>query len=165
MTKLDDFDFIPATASNPTGHKFRILSSNTLYTATEADTDSLIAASQWVAPVLNPSTGVYEATEFNFSMPAGNQYLYLIWDLRIVSSQTLCYCAPGDTVNDVCCNCTTSCNSVFMGPVSPTQIAACTTDVDSPQKGNTNIFSFLGASSVPTLGDVVFNTTTCTYQS
>ena len=81
--------------------------------------------------------------------------------MRLVSSQTVCFCDTGDTINDVCCNCTTSCHNVFIGPYSPTQVAACTTDVDSPQKGDTNVFSFLGNSGIPTLGDVVYQSDDC----
>ena len=152
---IDDFDFDPST------HKFRILSSNTLYTNSAADIDLLLTASSEITPISNPSTDVYQATESSFNIPDANQYLYLVWDLRLVSSQDVCYCAPIDSVNDVCCNCTTVCRNVFMGPVSRTQAGACLTDIDTPQKGNTNVFSFSGNFGIPTVGDIVYQTNDC----
>ena len=152
---VDDFDF------DPSMHKFRILSSNTLYTNSAADIDLLLTASSEITPISNPSTDVYQATENSFNIPDANQYLYLVWDLRLVSSQDVCYCAPIDSVNDVCCNCTTVCRNVFMGPVSRTQAGACLTDIDTPQKGNTNVFSFSGNFGIPTVGDIVYQTNDC----
>ena len=152
---IDDFNFDPAM------HKFKILSSNTLYSNSASDVDALIIASSEVTPISNPSTDTYQATQSAFSIPDGNQYLYLIWDLRSVSSQNVCYCAPADSIDDVCCNCTTGCKNVFIGPFAPTQLDACATDVTTPQKGDTNIFSFIGNLSIPTVGDIVYQTNNC----
>ena len=80
----DDFSF------NPTLHKFRILSSNTLYTNTVADITSLLAAASEIVPITNPSTAIFQATETAFAMP-GNDYLYLVWDFRNVTQDQLCY--------------------------------------------------------------------------
>jgi len=152
---IDDFNFDPAM------HKFKILSSNTLYSNSASDVDALIIASSEVTPISNPTTDTYQATQSAFSIPDGNQYLYLIWDLRSVSSQDVCYCAPADSIDDVCCNCTTGCKNVFIGPFAPTQLDVCATDVTTPQKGDTNIFSFIGNLSIPTVGDIVYQTNNC----
>ena len=151
----DTFDF------DPNYHKFRILSSPTEYTDSAADIQALITASSIVSPISNPSTGVYQATETALSMPTANEYLYLIWDLRLVSSQEVCYCTAGDTVQDVCCTCTLPCKNVFIGPRRESSTAVCTTDVTTPQVGNNNVFSFLGNNSIPTIGDVVYATNDC----
>jgi len=152
---IDDFIF------NPEMHKFKILSSNTLYSNSATDVDSLIIASSEVTPITNPTTDVYQAIESSFNIPDANQYLYLIWDLRSVSSQNVCYCPKLDAVDDVCCNCNIFCKNVFIGPRASTQTNACLTDIDTPQKGDTNRFSFIGNLSIPTVGDIVYQTNNC----
>ena len=152
----DTFDF------NPNYHKFRILSSNTEYLNTAADLQSLLSASSEVSPISNPAPDIYEATETTFSIPDVNNYLYLIWDLRLISSQEVCHCDdPADTIQDVCCTCVVPCKNIFMGPYRDTAQAACTTDVTSPQEGNINVFSFSGNGSIPTIADVVYSTNNC----
>ena len=83
---IDTFDF------NPAIHKFRILSSNTLYSNTAVDLQALLTASTIVGGgvITNPSVGEYQAIEPAFNMPIGNQYLYLIWDLRLIGSMNIC---------------------------------------------------------------------------
>ena len=162
----DTFNFIPANAStNPNAHKLRILSSNTDYSTNNynaAEIAAMVGASTWAAPVVSTqSNTVHEASLTNFSIPAGNQYLYLIWDFRLVTTQIVCKCATTDPIYDLCCNCTLSCKTVLLGPVAATQAAVCVTDVDSPQKGSTNRFSFLGNASIPSVGDVVYDSLTC----
>tara|TARA_A100001201_G_scaffold24304_1_gene27525 strand:+ start:200 stop:5632 length:5433 start_codon:yes stop_codon:yes gene_type:complete len=153
---IDDFDF------NPSKHRFRILSSNTQYTNSVADIDALLAASTTVGPISNPVANTFEATEVAMSIPDGNLYLYLIWDLRLVSSQTVCYCSAGSTADDVCCTCTTVCKNVYIGPQCTTQAQACTTDVDTPGKFERPFeVTFSGNSSIPTIGDIVYATLNC----
>ena len=153
---IDDFDF------NPSKHRFRILSSNTQYTNSVADIDALLAASTTVGPISNPVANTFEATEVAMSIPDGNLYLYLIWDLRLVSSQTVCYCPAGSTADDVCCTCTTVCKNVYIGPQCTTQAQACTTDVDTPGKFERPFeVTFSGNSSIPTIGDIVYATLNC----
>ena len=52
-----------------------------LYQNTAADISSFATATN-VAPIVNPSTNIFEATVTAFNIPSGNQYLYLVWDLR-----------------------------------------------------------------------------------
>jgi len=150
----DTFDF------NPTYHTFRILSSNTLYNNNTAEVNSLIAASSIIAPVSNPSTGVNQATATNFSMPDANLYLYLIWDFTQITKQEVCFCTAPSNIEEVCCTCTGICKNIFIGPNTESIDQACTTDVDSPQVGSNNV-SFLGNGSIPTIGDIVYNTDNC----
>ena len=65
----DSFDFVP------TLHKFRILSSNTLYNDTAADINALCAASTVLSPIANPSPPVFQSTYASFPMPPANDYL------------------------------------------------------------------------------------------
>tara|TARA_R110002020_G_scaffold325199_2_gene540837 strand:- start:215 stop:3235 length:3021 start_codon:yes stop_codon:yes gene_type:complete len=141
----DNFDFVP------TLHKFRILSSNTLYNDTVPDISSLCAASTIIAPINNPLTSVYESTYASFPIPGGNDYLYLIWDLRNIISDELCYSAV--SLDDVCCNCTTACSRCWFSPGQISQIQACAVDTNSFGSAQIN---FTGAGPIPVLGDIVY---------
>ena len=144
----DTFDFDPLL------HRFRILSSNTFYNPTSAsDIASLVTASSLVTPIGEAPTGTYSATETAMSIPIGNQYLYLIWDLRQITPQQVCYCPTTDTLIDVCCNCVQVCKPTFMGPKCSSFAQACTTDVDSP--GHVVGANFFGNAGIPSVGDVV----------
>ena len=77
-------------------NSFKYLSSNTLY-----DVPTLIPLLNTITPIVNPSTGVYQATIENLAY--SGQYLYLVWDLRISQSVFLCYSEVNEY--DVCCNC------------------------------------------------------------
>ena len=140
----DDFSF------NPTLHKFRILSSNTLYTNTVADITSLLAAASEIVPITNPSTAIFQATETAFAMP-GNDYLYLVWDFRNVTQDQLCYSAV--SADDACCNCTTACNRCWFSPVQSSQPSACAVDTNS---FGSNQITFTGAGPIPVIGDIVY---------
>ncbi len=152
---IDTFDF------DPNIHKFRILSSNTLYEDTEADLNALLTASSLVGGgvITSPAPGEYQGVETAFSIPQSNQYLYLIWDLRLFSSQIVCYCQTTDEANDVCCNCEVDCKNAYFGPQCTSVEMVCTTDVDSP--GNLGIKSYNGNLGIPTIGDIVYNTSNC----
>ena len=152
---IDDFDF------DPDRHKFRILSSNTLYEDTEADLSALLTASSLVGGgvITSPAPNEYQGVETAFSIPQSNQYLYLIWDLRLISSQIVCYCQTTDEPNDVCCECTVACRNSYFGPQSNSIGMVCTTDVDSP--GNLGLKSYNGNGGTPTVGDIVYNTRNC----
>ncbi len=152
----DNFDFDPAL------HSFKILSSSTLYSNSAADIASLLAASSVVSgPVTNPSTGVFQATEPAFNMPAVNDYLYLIWDLRMITSQSVCYCTGGSTIEEACCTCTPPCNTCYFGPQTQNATQVCATDTNSPL--SLGLKSFSGAYSTPTIGDICYmdSTNTC----
>lgn len=141
----DSFDFVP------TLHKFRILSSNTLYNDTATDINALCAASTVLAPIANPSPPVFQSTYASFPMPPANDYLYLIWDFRNVTSDELCYSAV--SVNDVCCNCTTACGRCFLGPRQNTSTQACSTDTNS---FGSDQYYFTGSGPIPVVGDIVY---------
>ena len=151
---VDNFNFEPSM------HKFRILSSNTLYNDTPAEMQNLLVASSIVSgPITSPSAGEYQAIEPNFNMPIGNQYLYLIWDLRLISAGMICHCSLPSSPEEVCCNCTVTCNNVYFGPLSASQATACNTEVDSP--GNIGALGFQGNGGLPTIGSIVYNNTSC----
>lgn len=156
---IDTFDF------NPAIHKFRILSSNTLYSNTAVDLQALLTASTIVGGgvITNPSVGEYQSIEPAFNMPIGNQYLYLIWDLRLIGSMNICYCSSPSTASEVCCDCTVICNTAFFGPYNGSTAAACSTDVDSP--GALGIQGFYGNGSIPSIGDVCYADQTCSIGS
>ena len=150
----DTFDF------NPSLHKFRILSSNTLYNANPTDIQNLLLASSIVSgPITSPTTGEYKAIEPAFSMPLGNQYLYLIWDLRLISSGTLCYCTNPSAAVEVCCDCQVTCDNVYLGPVTASSAQACQTTVATP--GNQGQVGFQGNGGLPVTGNIVFSNPTC----
>ena len=152
---IDTFDF------NPDIHKFRILSSNTLYEDTDADLSALLTASSLVGGgvITSPAPNEYQGVETGFFLSDFNQYLYLIWDLRLISSQIVCYCQTTDEANDVCCECEVACRNVYLGPRSNSVGMVCTTDVDSP--GNLGTRSYNGNGGLPTIGDIVYNTNNC----
>ena len=92
-------------------------------------------------------------------MPLGNQYLYLIWDLRLISSGTLCYCTNPSSAVEVCCDCQVTCDNVYLGPVTASSAQACQTTVSTP--GNQGQVGFQGNGGLPTVGNIVFSNPTC----
>ena len=151
---IDNFDF------DPSMHKFRILSSNTPYNNTPVEINNLLLASSVVSGgITSPSPGDYQATEPSFSMPLGNEYLYLIWDFRLISSATLCYCTDPSSAEEVCCECNIPCDLAYFGPQVPTAPQACYTEVNSP--ANLGQLGFLGNGGLPTIGNIVYNQDTC----
>lgn len=147
---LDNFNFNLAT------NKFKILSSNVLYENTAADITSLLATATDVTPIVNPSTNIFEATATAFNIPSGNQYLYLVWDLRDIIYNKLCYSAT--SADDVCCDCTEDCNTAFFSPSEFTQNQACAMNTDS---FGAQQYAFTSNSSIPVLGDTVYANTNC----
>ena len=147
----DTFDFDPAI------HTLRWLSSNTLYPNNPVGANNLLAASTNVGPISNPSSGIYRATINNASLPVGNQYLYLVWDLRRITSTPLCYCAG--SAADACCECVWPCEpNCWFGPLTPTQSAACTTDTDTVGAAQ---YSFNGSGIIPVIADVCYANLDC----
>jgi len=147
----DTFNFDPAI------HKLRWLSSNTVYPNNPTGATNVLAATTSVVPITNPSAGLYEATIINASLPIGNQYLYLVWDLRRVTSTTLCYCAG--TAAEACCECIWPCEpNCWFGPQTPSQSMACTTDTNS---GGAAQYSFNGTGLIPVQADVVYDNLNC----
>jgi uncharacterized protein (TIGR02145 family) len=69
-------------------NNFKYLVSDTLYS--ESDIDLLKYELDVAIPVLNPSTGNYEAS-FTYDNPNRYKYLYLVWDYMISTPLDLCY--------------------------------------------------------------------------
>lgn len=150
----DNFNF------DPNIHKLKILSSNTLYTNSTADINALLAASSVAGGGVytNPSAGIFQATETAFSMPLGNQYVYLVWEFVFENSQTVCYCDT--SAIDACCDCTLPCETAYFSETTGSQAQVCSVDTDGP--GNLGQLGFNGSGSIPTIGDIVFNSSDCT---
>ena len=149
----DNFNFDPLI------HKLKILSSPTLYTNSIADINSLLATATQVngGVYINPSTGIWQATETAFSMPLANEYLYLVWEFVFENSQTVCYCST--SAIDACCDCEVLCKTAYFSPETSSIPQACSVDSNSP--GNLGQLGFNGVGSIPTIGDVVFGSSNC----
>tara|TARA_R110000744_G_scaffold79823_1_gene156634 strand:+ start:282 stop:5471 length:5190 start_codon:yes stop_codon:yes gene_type:complete len=149
----DNFTF------DPTNHKLKILSSNTLYNNTTADIASLLATSSLVGGGVytNPSAGINQATELAFNMPVGNQYLYLIWEFSIIGTQFVCYCSTNAV--DVCCDCDVDCKEILVGPPTANLSQVCSTNTNDP--GSNGLVGFNGNGSLPVTGNIVFATPDC----
>jgi hypothetical protein len=84
---------------NPATDKFKYLMSNTLYANTTANISTLLG----LATTATPNQGSGNINYAEFTVPALQDYLYLIWDFRDSTSVTLCY--SDATLIDVCCGC------------------------------------------------------------
>jgi len=133
---------------------FKYLSSNTLYQNNATDVAALLAASTTIAnsSVTNPSPNLRQATVSNLSLPIGNQYLYIIYDLRSITSQQLCYDA--DTLAEACCDCAFTCTSFSISSVAESSTEACTRAIS-----NTNYHN--GSSALPAPGNLVYTSSNC----
>jgi hypothetical protein len=87
---------------NPAADKFKYLMSNTLYANTPANITTLLG----LASTATPNQGGGNINYAEFTVPALQDYLYLVWDLRDSTPITLCY--SDATVIDVCCGCEVS---------------------------------------------------------
>ena len=88
----DTFVFNPAT------DKFKYLVSNTLYGNNTIDVNTLLGLATTITPNQGGGTNNYA----DFTVPALDTYLYLVWDFRAAVPVTLCFSA---TLNDACCGC------------------------------------------------------------
>jgi len=152
------------------GHRFKILSSNTLYPNTLPGVNALLAAgTTTIAPPFTsiPSTpGWYKATINNISLPIGNEFLYLIWDLRLITEAEVCTCDPTDTAQDVCCTCSTGCTKCNWSPVANQQSAVCAFTVESPGNWSAGFTtSSTTPSGIPDIGSYCFVSTSCELSS
>jgi hypothetical protein len=89
------FDF------NPLVHKFRYARDFNLYGNNDIDMQALLAISSVATPILNPITGIYNAS-FTVPPSVNGQYVYIIWDLRTATEVQLC---TSDNLEAVCCDC------------------------------------------------------------
>jgi hypothetical protein len=90
------FDF------NPLVHKFRYARDFNLYGNNDIDMQALLAISSVATPILNPITGIYNAS-FTVPPSANGQYIYIIWDLRTATEAQLCY--SEEDLKELCCEC------------------------------------------------------------
>jgi hypothetical protein len=84
---------------DPLIDKFRYFRSNTLYTNTSTDINTLLSLST----VASPNLGTTDINYASFIVPSTGTYLYAIWDFRNSIGSQLCY--SDISVADVCCNC------------------------------------------------------------
>jgi hypothetical protein len=89
----DTFVFNPAT------DKFKYLMSDTVYANNTSDINALLA----VATTATPNQGGGSNNYAEFTVPALENNLYLIWDFRAAVATTLCY--SDVSIEDVCCDC------------------------------------------------------------
>lgn len=142
----DSFDF------NLTQDKIYWLSSSTLYANTAASIASLLSQSLNQVSVSNPSGNIFRGVQASASIPLANEYLYLIYDLRTVASQFLCYDATSSQA--ACCDCTVPCISftASLPGSSPSQVC-------NQLLGQT--YYFTGQGLIPAVGDLVFSDSVC----
>jgi len=134
---------------------FKYLSSNTLYTNTPANVAALLAAATTVpnGNVTAPTNDINQTIISNLSLPTNNQYLYLIYDLRTIGAQQLCYDAS--SADDACCLCTWSCVSFSASSQAETSASACGSVL-----GNT-YYHNNGSGSLPIVGSIVYTASNC----
>jgi hypothetical protein len=84
---------------NPAEDEFKYYTSDTLYGNNSANINTLLG----LATTATPNQGGGANNFADFTVPALQDYLYLIWDFRQSVSVTLCY--SDIDINDVCCDC------------------------------------------------------------
>ena len=150
-TNTDDFVF------NPLTNRFAYHVSDILYTGAPGDLATLLGLSTTVAlPYNNPSGDNYNVTIDPFNIPAGDDKIYLIYDLRNVTSNTMCY--SNVSIEDACCGCPTTCSTAFFGPQSSNILDVCNSDTNSTGSAQN---SFYGVGNIPVIGEPCFLGTNC----
>lgn len=96
---FDTYNFDPAN------DKLRYYRSNTLYTNTSVDMNTLLSLSTNSTPILGGPNTYY--SDFTVPSSSSGQYLYLIYDFRVATPAELCY--DEYSLQQVCCGCT-DCN-------------------------------------------------------
>ena len=96
---------------DPFQDKFRYHRGNTLYNNNQADINALLSVSSIAPTAPSPIT---TANYGSFNAGSVGSYLYLIWDLRDVKDELLCYSSV--SAEDACCNCTSPIGYVIDGP-------------------------------------------------
>ena len=95
--KIDFDDFVFNTDSN----KLKYLRTDTLYENNSSDINSLLNAATNITPIITNDAPQKYAGQF--IMPNSGQFLYLIWDYRESTEETLCYSSI--STFDACCEC------------------------------------------------------------
>jgi hypothetical protein len=98
--RLISNQFIPTDTFvfKPAYNKLKYLMTDTLYLNNVSEITTLLS----LASTATPATTSPSYNDATFTVPATQDYLYLIWDLRDSVQTELCY---GETNVDVCCNC------------------------------------------------------------
>tara|TARA_R110002050_G_scaffold150238_3_gene276925 strand:+ start:4234 stop:9033 length:4800 start_codon:yes stop_codon:yes gene_type:complete len=138
---------------------FRYLSSTTLYTNTPSSVAALLAASTTIpnSLVVNPTgttinqATVGPATTPAFTLPIGNPYLYLIYDLRFTSAQDICF--SDVSASDACCLCNVPCDS-FLGSNRTNIAFVCSQPLSQT-------YYFTGDGVEPAIGDLTYSNQQC----
>ena len=92
---FDNYDFVIAS------DKFRYVRSDTLYSNTPTDIQSLLGITAVASPIFAP-INFNTSYSANFTMPSVGQYLYLVWDYRKSTPIELC---SGADLTISCCDC------------------------------------------------------------
>ena len=95
---FDNFQF------DPTENEFRYLRTDALFENNSTDINILLAASVQATPII--TTGAPNLYTADFTLPAGGDKLYLIYDLRNSIGQELCF--SSGSYFEACCDCTFS---------------------------------------------------------
>jgi hypothetical protein len=137
---------------------FKFLVSNTLYTNTQADVSSLLAAATQIpnGSVTNPSPNIFEATVGPItvppiSLPLTDQYLYLIYDFRTSSAAQLCF---DSDIDDACCLCDFTCTAFSGSTRQSSSAVACNQPTGETYYHN-------GSGTLPSIGDIIFLNSSC----
>ena len=135
---LDDM-----TAADPV-HRFRILETSVQYTASQIQT--ILANSELKPPlsVSANSAGNGYFADFNYVRESGENYLYLIWDLRNVNRPAdFNVVSPvssfDDNLNTVCCN--TGSTQLYIDADDPLKVKGVFTDRDLANIANDGLYS------------------------
>ena len=154
----DDFD----VTAKP--YKLSYLSSNTAYSNTVADIQTIVSSA---APniignslITNPGQDIYRgtitpSTTPAFSIPINKAYLYLVYDFRVTTVQQLCYDASSAV--DACCDCTFTCTSYQSGAVQQTSADACV----QPLSYTYYFLNTNPTTTYPVVGSIVYSSTDC----
>ena len=133
---------------------FAWLSSNTLYNNTASEITALLTASATIpnADVNSPSSGLYQATVSNITLPTANQYLYLIYDYRTTNSASFCYDAS--TQSSACCGCGDYCTPYASSTGQSSISIACI-------QSASQTYYHDGFDALPVIGDTVYSSSIC----
>jgi len=142
----DDFDF---TLSQDT---IKWFSSNTLYANNQTDIASLLNQSLNQVTVTNPAADIFRGVQASATIPDVNQYLYLIYDLRTVASQYLCYDATSS--QEACCDCSVPCKGVAASLTANNPTIACNQLIDQT-------YYYTGQGALPVVGDIIYTDIAC----
>ena len=142
----DNFDFNLAQDS------IKWFSSNTLYANTETDIASLLGQSLNSVTVTNVAGNIFRGVQASATIPDVNEYLYLIYDLRTVASQYLCYDATSSQA--ACCDCIVPCKGVAASLTASSPGVACNQLIDQT-------YYYTGQGALPVVGDLIYTSLLC----